>query len=767
MKKEFNLSQPQRLAAVFIDLLVVASACWVLFGIPYPPLGDKGFWAYSALLSVIVGSKLITPFYVKPVDAISYAVPALISLMLINGWAHWPNNQKWMFSIAAFISLLIVVLAMVNIAINALESGWAKRVSNQLRVILDLIGHPKFVYTPLIFFAIFSFHTESWTEAVVICMVTIATVWWSLGDFTIAAYYRLKRAFAHTSIESIAGHVIAYQEPGIVLLRQHDDVDIPKNALLYVCDRHGPKKLVAALGYVGRSEGILVRTVELTTLSAASQSLVGATPIDECAYHLDDDVIEAICVNEGVTRDAQSAIIGLVAPDASIGTLYFEIVDNSDLEEGRLVTAMVGKNKVMYQIVAGLTKEEIVQHKNTYGYLRGQAQQIGIWDTAREKFSPCNWLPALNTPVYLERKTDYEINSASVGHFPESNFQTKIKSISDLVTHNTAILGILGIGKSMLGIELLERMMAEGIKVICLDLTNQYAKELVDFYDDTYEDTCLKNLQIASEKDRDNFETNPDDGGSIPNLRQAILKDLTDFLSDQKPRRLKIYNPSAFVASKQEQEPKQYKVGNDWHRGAGLFTVTPVEITQIITEAALLILSKEMSSTAKVCLVFEEAHSLVPEWNSVVNDGDKHATSGTARAILQGRKYGLGCLLITQRTANVTKTILNQCNTVFAMRTFDDTGKEFLANYIGHDYAKSLSSIPERHAVFFGKASSCENPVLIRLNDRDDFRRAFRVVYPPPPLPAASPAPAPRPPPPPPNVPPANSPEDFDDDIPF
>jgi uncharacterized protein len=105
LKKEFNLSQPQRLAAVFIDLLVVASACWVLFGIPYPPLGDKGFWAYSALLSVIVGSKLITPFYVKPVDAISYAVPALISLMLINGWAHWPNNQKWMFSIAAFISL--------------------------------------------------------------------------------------------------------------------------------------------------------------------------------------------------------------------------------------------------------------------------------------------------------------------------------------------------------------------------------------------------------------------------------------------------------------------------------------------------------------------------------------------------------------------------------------------------------------------------------------------------------------------------------------
>jgi hypothetical protein len=46
-----------------------------------------------------------------------------------------------------------------------------------------------------------------------------------------------------------------------------------------------------------------------------------------------------------------------------------------------------------------------------------------------------------------------------------------------------------------------------------------------------------------------------------------------------------------------------------------------------------------------------------------------------------------GWLLVTQRTANVTKTILNQCNSIFAMRTFDETGKEVLSNYIGRPYA--------------------------------------------------------------------------------
>ena len=94
----------------------------------------------------------------------------------------------------------------------------------------------------------------------------------------------------------------------------------------------------------------------------------------------------------------------------------------------------------------------------------------------------------------------------------------------------------------------------------------------------------------------------------------------------------------------------------------------------------------------------------------------------------------MGCLLVTQRTANVTKTILNQCNTIFAMRSFDKTGKEFLSDYMGKEYAEKLSLLPEREAVFFGKASSCENPVRIRLNDRDNFLAAFREKHPPPKL---------------------------------
>jgi DNA helicase HerA-like ATPase len=134
------------------------------------------------------------------------------------------------------------------------------------------------------------------------------------------------------------------------------------------------------------------------------------------------------------------------------------------------------------------------------------------------------------------------------------------------------------------------------------------------------------------------------------------------------------------------------------------------------------------TSEARYLIVFEEAHSLVPEWNSIANEGDKTATNGTAKVILQGRKYGLGSFVVTQRTANISKSILNQCNTIFAMRVFDDTGKQFLENYIGSDYSNLLPTLEERHCIAIGKALKLKQPVILELNDMNEIISPSVVV---------------------------------------
>lgn len=260
-------------------------------------------------------------------------------------------------------------------------------------------------------------------------------------------------------------------------------------------------------------------------------------------------------------------------------------------------------------------------------------------------------------------------------------------------------------------------MLAAKIKVICLDLTNQYQSLLADFVDSPHE--ANENASLAAAGGQGRAHQNREQGGTRQAFKAAVVAQLRTFMADER-RSIRVLNPAQFEVTRQ--------VSGMYQNSAELATLTPSEITAIFSDAALTVCQElGMTDKARLCLVYEEAHSLVPEWNSVASDGDKAATAVSARAILQGRKYGLGCLLVTQRTANVTKTILNQCNTILAMRTFDDTGKEFLGNYIGRDYAGVLPSLEARHAVVFGKACSCDDPVLVRLNDRPDFLSAFRV----------------------------------------
>jgi uncharacterized protein len=48
------------------------------------------------------------------------------------------------------------------------------------------------------------------------------------------------------------------------------------------------------------------------------------------------------------------------------------------------------------------------------------------------------------------------INFEAIGYLLSTNYNICIKSLDELVPHNTAILGILGIVKSHLSIELVE-----------------------------------------------------------------------------------------------------------------------------------------------------------------------------------------------------------------------------------------------------------------------------------------------------------------------
>lgn len=716
-KMKIIAKQRTRLFIMLIYVGFIFLINYLAFGQVLPMNGGKGLWFYSGLASVLLGNLLITPFYTKPADSISYSVAAIIALYSVNNLWSLQGIEKIAFIVVSAFIFLVTTFAFITIFTKDCIEVNSIKIANTFRILSDAFGNQTVIFSAIILFSLVVFHRTEPKEMFLITIAWVITVLIKPDELLLVLFNKIHIIWAKTSKDiRILGEVAAYKMPGLILIRQKENASLRIGEPVVFED--GKKINIAVpLNVVGRDESLLVRAIIIDKKTdILNEAIQAIRLIPNQAVIKMKGLVDYKDIPE--LNDFKN-LVGIVATDTSLENLFFEVVQEKDIEEGHLVEAKVKGISVFYQVIDGLTREEIVYQKNTYGYAKAMARKIGTWDEINRKFINAKWIPKMYSPVLIKCKDSYIPEKNAIGHFPDTNYPVVIKDISHLVTYNTAILGILGVGKSMLAIELVERMIHSGIKVICIDLTNQYAKELKDFYD---EDVWLNNETELNEvgiSGKLNVQKTVEKGGSINEFKDKMKNQLQAFINMGIESMLSIYNPSKFEVWRQDSKPYQ--------DDASMASLTPPEITQIISEMTLEIVQEQgMTDKARVCLVYEEAHSLVPEWNSVVADGDKSATNGSARAILQGRKYGLGCILVTQRTANVTKTILNQCNTVFAMRTFDDTGKDFLSNYIGSDYSSILSSLQERHAVFFGKASSCENPVMIRLNDQNDFRSVFR-----------------------------------------
>lgn len=77
-------------------------------------------------------------------------------------------------------------------------------------------------------------------------------------------------------------------------------------------------------------------------------------------------------------------------------------------------------------------------------------------------------------------------------------------------------------------------------------------------------------------------------------------------------------------------------------------------------------------------------------------------------------------MVIAQRTANVSKTVLTQCNSVVAFQQFDKTSADFLANHMSPDYLATLTRLKSRHAIAVGKAFSSGTPMIFQVPEIEE-----------------------------------------------
>jgi DNA helicase HerA-like ATPase len=136
-------------------------------------------------------------------------------------------------------------------------------------------------------------------------------------------------------------------------------------------------------------------------------------------------------------------------------------------------------------------------------------------------------------------------------------------------------------------------------------------------------------------------------------------------------------------------------------------------LTRVVYDA--LFWSRRLSEGGRerpLLLVYEEAHAYL-------GGGQTHAVkSAVQRVVKEGRKYGIGAMVVSQRPAEVDATILSQCGTIVALRLANAQDRGHIVSAAADNLAGVLSMLPvlrTGEAIVVGEAVPLPMRALIDL----------------------------------------------------
>lgn len=115
-----------------------------------------------------------------------------------------------------------------------------------------------------------------------------------------------------------------------------------------------------------------------------------------------------------------------------------------------------------------------------------------------------------------------------------------------------------------------------------------------------------------------------------------------------------------------------------------------------------------------VLLLLEEAHNFVPARAN--NPAEQRSISTTKQIAQEGRKFGVGLILVSQRPSRLDETTLSQCNSYVIMRMVNPADQNFVRKVIetlGEDEARILPDLDVGEAVLSGQLINF--PVLVKI----------------------------------------------------
>jgi len=675
---------------VFLAVLILLLIVYWAFKSPIDSLNDKGIVIMSSLIMLSFTTLLAEHFFTRPTDVVASSVSILLLLSPLHAALKDMGAWYWIFWFYSCAVLLISLISLLFLDSYKSSADMKNKTSAVLKTVAIRFGNGRFMWFSLFALSVL-FYVDSQSPLFIVLFIYASVL---LLIDPKKAIFSIKSLASRTETE--IAKLFGIQSSSAYLARMY-----PNCAPVNRFDVVG--FLSNSSGHESWTTGLVLETYELNE----QRWLKILT--DPSFQELDDKSTKPEKTKNGIVHilpingelNLVKRLVGTVCEGATIEKLKFEFAFNVNIQEGELLEVICNDSKVLYQVVEGTTGSETLESKDEAGFIIGEAVQLGIWDSGKRNFERYGWVPRINSPVSKAEEIDVPEclpSEYQIGSIPGTNFPVFIDRETS-VTHHLAILGVTGSGKSVFARNLIRQIADCDTKVICVDFTNEYGVQLSDL---------ISGSLVTG-----------DAAASLFTAIDVISNEMDQFPNNRKKE---------LIAQKEQELRDGFKTAiQEFVTGEGKATL--FELPDVTNSAGILDYTKwffkalfELAKAndingKRICVVLEEAHTIIPEWNSLGID-DKRSSSvvnSIAQIALQGRKYGVGFIVIAQRTANVSKTVLTQCNSVIAFQQFDKTSADFLGNHMSSDYVASLTRLRPRHAIAVGKAFSSGTPMIFEV----------------------------------------------------
>ena len=672
---------------VFLSVLILLVIGYLVFRTPIDALTSKGVVIISALIMLSFTTLFAEHFFTRPTDVVASSVSIL--LLLSPMYADLNEMGVWYWIMWGYCAalLLISLLSLLLLSPDKSPVATVNKVSGILKLVAVRFGNGRFLWFALFALCVI-FYVDSQSPVLLAFFAYAAVL---LLNDPKNALFSLGRFAARSETE--VAELFGIHSTSIFLARVYPDSPPIKRLDIAGFNSN-------ASGEMKWKVGMVIEAYELDSQRwlkiLTDKSFVELEEKTSIPERAKNGVVHILSAQGPL--DQVGRLVGTVCEDSTIEKLKFEYAFNVSIQEGELVQVLCDESNVLFQVVEGTTGTEPLESRNEAGFIIGEAVQLGTWNPERRSFDRFGWVPNMNSPVFKAEPIEVPEclpTEHQIGNIPGTNFPVFIDR-ETAVTHHLAILGVTGSGKSVFARNLIRQIADEDTKVICVDFTNEYGSKLSDLIGGSLVQGAVAEGMFraidAISEEMDKFANQRDKAAIERNeatLRNGFKAALEGFLAN-------------------DQRAALFELP-DVTNSSGI-----LEYTKWFFKALFSLARSHELNGKRVCIVLEEAHTVVPEWNFLGVD-DKRSSSvvnSIAQIALQGRKYGVGFIVIAQRTANVSKTVLTQCNSVVAFQQFDKTSAEFLGNYMSTDYVASLTRLKPRHAIAVGKAFSSGTPMI-------------------------------------------------------